>query len=87
MPGRQGTFPGVNWNRAKPHGPWGTDVNHPRDMEVQYGMMGHNGPEAAHKEKAQIEKERESTGRQGRSLREFMEGKPVQPNHGHPTLF
>lgn len=47
MPGRQGTFPEVNWDRFKggsaPH--WAGSASHPDDEQVQYGMMGHpQGP-------------------------------------------
>lgn len=40
MPGRQGTFPDLNWNqfKGKDHDEYDTvDVNHPTDAEVKYG--------------------------------------------------
>lgn len=47
MPGRQGTFPEVNWDRLKssqaPH--WAGSASHPDDEQVRYGMLGHpQGP-------------------------------------------
>ncbi len=55
MPGRQGTFPEVNWNRFKDpeqvRPSWGPDANHPNDEQVKYGIEGHpqtrdgDGPE------------------------------------------
>ena len=42
MPGHQGTFPEVNWNRFKKDGPYhGGEANHPTDEQVRYGMKGH----------------------------------------------
>ena len=45
MPGRQGTFPEVNWNRFKDpeqvRPSWGPDANHPNDEQVRYGIEGH----------------------------------------------
>jgi hypothetical protein len=36
MPGRQGTFPEVNWNRFRgAKAPWGMEANHPSDHEVE----------------------------------------------------
>lgn len=42
MPGRQGTFPQVNWNRFKDTGgaAWGPDVNHPNDEAIELGHRG-----------------------------------------------
>lgn len=39
MPGQQGTFPQVNWNRFKNtgHAAFGPDVNHPNDNEIAIG--------------------------------------------------
>lgn len=43
MPGRQGTFPEVNWNRFKEDGlrsNLATEMNHPTDHQIKYGMRG-----------------------------------------------
>lgn len=42
MPGRQGTFPQINWNRFKDTGgaAWGPDVNHPNDEAIELGHRG-----------------------------------------------
>lgn len=45
MPGHQGTFPQVNWNRYKDPvkygGPsYGVDANHPNDEHVEHGLAG-----------------------------------------------
>ena len=41
MPGRQGTFPSVNWHRFQTSGPYGgTGPSHPDDDQVRYGMGG-----------------------------------------------
>jgi hypothetical protein len=38
MPGRQGTFPGENWNKYKGGGPYGgPDSNHPDNEQVRWG--------------------------------------------------
>jgi hypothetical protein len=88
MPGHQGTFPEINWHHHKLSGARGTDPNHPSDEQVRYGVHGHESAQhKALKDNEEIDAERHGDGRQGRSFREFMEGKPVQPNHGHPTLF
>lgn len=43
MPGRQGTLP-VNWNqfrnRALRPRPWGGELNHPDDEDIEYGHYG-----------------------------------------------
>lgn len=52
MPGRQGTFPGVNWNDFTRH--TGTfsedeDANHPKNLSVQFGhRYGHMGEHGEH---------------------------------------
>jgi hypothetical protein len=48
MPGRQGTFPGENWNKYKGGGPYGgPDSNHPTDAQVKYGTNLQSHPEEA----------------------------------------
>lgn len=51
MPGRQGTFPEINWNKHALEGgsriPGDGDPNHPTDAEVQYGhRAGIHGDDA-----------------------------------------
>lgn len=54
MPGRQGTFPEVNWNRFKgpdTHPAYGPDVNHPSDDQIKYGthvMLDSSGDTTVH---------------------------------------
>lgn len=45
MPGRQGTFPNLNWNqfRAKDSGYW-SDMNHPTDDDIAEGHIPESGP-------------------------------------------
>jgi hypothetical protein len=45
MPGRQGTFPDINWNRFKANGLYvGPDVNHPTDAVIEHGHASGGQP-------------------------------------------
>lgn len=90
MPGRQGTFPQVSWDRFQTSGPrGGSGASHPSDSQVKYGMGLQQAPEAAHKEHAAVTEERAPAPkrRTGASLRAFMEGKPDPGPKPQPTLF
>lgn len=89
MPGRQGTFPEINWNRFKQGGhrtAMGLEVNHPTSEQVQYGMMGHPGKRAS--DPRNFGPDEGVKRRGGASLRAFLEGKPDPgPLADHPRLF
>lgn len=84
MPGRQGTFPTVNWNRFKSGGhrsQMGYEMNHPTDDQIKHGTSGlEDRMDEAHRMNTVEERPRRRT---GASLRAFMMGepepKPVDP--------
>lgn len=85
MPGHQGTFPTVNWNRFKPADTspaYGPDANHPSDEAIEYGHL----PKEPDRTGDMLESQHPENRRGGASLRAFMEGKP-EPEHKDPTLF
>lgn len=86
MPGRQGTFSEVNWNKYKSVGArFGPDANHPNHEQALYGMHHEDIPKTSDLP----EPEEEPRRRSGASLRAFMEGKPEpkpEPRH-ELTLF
>lgn len=90
MPGRQGTFPDVNWNRVKKEGPsYGADANHPSDEQIQYGVYGQQAPDHRYVQDArEAVDDLRRPKRTGASLRAFMMGKPDPgPLADHPHLF
>jgi hypothetical protein len=75
MPGHQGTFPSVNWNRYKDGAPaWGPDANHPSDAHIEHGMYPKEEPKPAPAQPRARQK--------GESLRDFMAGKPAPDPQG-----
>lgn len=84
MPGRQGTFPNVNWSKYQTSG-FGQEANHPTDMQAQYGQRWSDMLEKAKKEDAARTPEPKRTGSR---LRAFMMGQPDPgPLADHPKLF
>lgn len=60
MPGRQGTFPQVSWDRFQTSGPrGGFGASHPSDDQVKYGMGLQQAPQAAEKPKPRAQNLRE----------------------------
>lgn len=92
MPGRQGTFPSVNWNKhLSERARWGAEANHPDDEQVKYGITGlspsqETGIQKQRNKDAAAPKEPQK--RTGASLRAFMEGKPEpKPEDPQGRLF
>ena len=92
MPGHQGTFPEINWNRFKEGGHRSQglyETNHPEDNQVRYGMNWNEGVfDQAAKENNRVDLERNPPSRKA-VFRASMEGKPIQPDphRGQSTLF